>query len=68
MSERLTPWTIAEGLGKYARTDELLTLRARVAKLEAALELVEDAQDALRLHGWGMEVDAVLAVLKDAPQ
>ena len=36
MSERLTPWWVAEGLGKYAMTDELITLRARVAKLEAA--------------------------------
>ena len=44
MSDRLTPWWVAEGLGKYAMTDELLTLRAenerlraRVAKLEASL-------------------------------
>ena len=29
--KRLTPWTITESLGKYARTDELLALRARVA-------------------------------------
>ena len=52
MSEKLTPWWVAEGLGKYARTDELLTLRAenerlraRVAKLEAALKfLLEDTK------------------------
>ena len=28
MSERLTPWWVAEGLGKYAMTDELIALRA----------------------------------------
>ena len=37
MSKRLTPTWVAEGLGKYAMTDELLALRARVAKLEVAL-------------------------------
>ena len=42
MSERLAPWTIAEGLEKYAGTDELLALRARVAKLEAALTKIRD--------------------------
>ena len=42
---KLTPWWVAEGLAKYARTDELLALRARVAQLEAALRfLLEDTK------------------------
>ena len=48
MSEKLTPWWVAEGLGKYAMTDELLALRARVAKLEAALEEALAAKPWLR--------------------
>ena len=38
MSERLTPWWVAEGLGKYAMTDELLSLRAENERLREALE------------------------------
>ena len=62
---RLTPWWVAEGLGKYAMTDELLALRARVGQLEAALldckRYAEDYNDGSIPH----RVDAAL---KDAPQ
>jgi hypothetical protein len=47
---------------------QIEVLEARVAKLEAALELVENAQDSLRLHGWGKDVDAVLAAFKKDPK
>ena len=37
-SERLTPWWVAEGLGKYAMTDELIALRAENERLREALK------------------------------
>ena len=80
MRERLTPWTIAEGLGKYAMTDERLALRARVAELEAALkqsvELQSHYAELLNMHDGGQRLTFAnveawldrLAALKDAPQ
>ena len=77
MSERLTPWTIAEGLGKYARTDELLALRARVAKLDEALRfLIEETKwksvdrDNMEFDGrvTCYQLDQARAALKDAAQ
>ena len=77
MSERLTPWTIAKGLEKYARTDELLALRARVAQLEAALSfLFEETKwkstdkDNMEFEGrvTCYQLDQARAALKDAPQ
>ena len=44
-SARLTPWWVTEGLGKYAKTNEILALRARVAKLEAALKSIWEQDD-----------------------
>ena len=50
----------------------IAALRARVAKLEAALKLatdfLEDVQDGLRLNGWGKELAELFVALKDAPQ
>ena len=79
--KRLTPWTITESLGKYARTDELLALRARVAQLEAALIEVGDflADDCVenypfdRIPGsFADEADRLLKLIKasvgDTPQ
>ena len=77
MSERLTPWWVAEGLGKYAMTDELLALRARVAKLEAvakayvaAVDMTSDGHSTDRSHYARVAEtrDALLAAFKDAPQ
>ena len=56
-SKRLTAWTITEGLEKYAMTDERPALRARVAKLEAALqqsvELQSHYAELLNMHDGG---------------
>ena len=38
--KKLTPWWVAEGLGKYAMTDELLALRAENERLREALEKI----------------------------
>ena len=40
MSEKLTPWWVADGLGKYAMTDELLSLRAENDRLREALNFL----------------------------
>ena len=65
MSERLRPWWVAEGLGKYAKTDELLALRARVGQLEAALKRA----DLLIMDGFpdGAHVE-IRAAIEDTPQ
>jgi hypothetical protein len=80
MSARLTP--VTEGLAKYAKTNELLALRARVAKLEAALTPfaeIETPHDA-PAGTWvaktlycnnqitAFQVCAARAALKDTPQ
>ena len=76
MSERLTPWWVAEGLGKYAMTDELLALRARMAQLEAALRfLFEETKwnsvdkDNMEFDGrvTCYQLDRARAALKNAP-
>ena len=75
MSERLTPWWVAEGLGKYAMTDELLALRARVAQLEAALRFLFKGtkwksvdKDNMEFEGrvTCYQLDQARAALKDA--
>ena len=65
--ERLTPWWVAEGLGKYAMTNELIALRARVAKLEAALTA---AQQLIRDLGSPQAADRLGSEfgLKDTPK
>ena len=73
--KKLTPWWVAEGLGKYAMTDELLALidentalRARVAKLEAALRLLRRYAEEHDNEFVPFVVDEALAALEDAPK
>ena len=61
MSERLTPWWVAEGLGKYAMTDELLALRVRIEDMRKANEGMVADRDSLRA-----ENDRLLQLLAKA--
>ena len=78
MNEKLTPWWVAEGLGKYAMTDELLALRAENERLreEACGGKMSDIGDAIqelreggqvRRAGWEgkwLELEGLVILLK----
>ena len=76
MSERLTPWWVAEGLGKYAMTDELLALRAENDRLREALNFLMTTRwksvdkDNMEFEGrvTCYQLERARAALEDAPQ